>query len=414
MQLGESLRLSFSSIRANKMRSTLTMLGVIIGVAAVISMLSIGRGAKEAVESRITAMGTNLLFIRPGSISEGGVSMGGGTAATLTYEDAVALADPANVPSAEAVAPESMTGGQVVYMGNNVRTRVVGVTPDYEPVRNVEVATGQFISSYNLTGRARVAVLGAETAANLFGDEEPLGKVIRIMGQPFTVIGVLEEKGGTGFGSQDDLILIPLTTLQQRLAAATRWRGARGVGTITVKVADKELLDQATREIQEVLRARHNVLYDDDFVIQSQQEILDAATQMTDALTIFLGGVAAISLLVGGIGIMNIMLVSVTERTREIGIRKALGARRRDIQAQFLAEATVLSVLGGLLGVALGLGISGLMGQVRLGGTAIEPAVHLDAILLAALFSVAVGIFFGLYPASHAARLDPIEALRHE
>jgi len=413
MQLGESLRLSFSSIRANKMRSTLTMLGVIIGVAAVISMLSIGRGAKEAVESQITAMGTDLLFVRPGSISEGGVSMGGGTAVTLTYEDAMALADPANVPSAVAVAPEAMTGGQVVYMGNNVQTRVVGVTPDYEPVRNVEVATGQFISSQNLTGRARVAVLGAETAANLFGEDEPLGKVIRIMGQPFTVIGVLEEKGGMGFGSQDDMILVPLTTLQQRLAGATRYRGARGVGTITVKVAGEEMLDQATSEIQEVLRDRHNVLYDDDFTIQSQQEILDAATQMTDILTIFLGGVAAISLLVGGIGIMNIMLVSVTERTREIGIRKAMGARKRDIQVQFLAEATVLSVLGGLLGVALGAGISRMMGLV-FRGAGIEPVVHLDAILLAVVFSVGVGVFFGIYPANRAAGLDPIDALRYE
>ncbi|HUV93202.1 MAG TPA: ABC transporter permease [Anaerolineae bacterium] len=413
MQLEESLRLSFSSIRANKMRSTLTMLGVVIGVAAVISMLSIGRGAKEAVESQITAMGTNLLFIRPGSIAEEGVSMGGGTAATLTYEDAVALADPANVPSAEAVAPESTTGGQVVYMGNNVQTRVTGVTPDYEPVRNVEVATGQFVSSNNLTGRARVAVLGAETAANLFGEEEPVGKVIRIMGQPFTVIGVLVEKGGTGFGSMDDMILIPLTTLQQRLTAGTRWRGARGVGTITVKVASKEVLDQATMEIQEVLRDRHNVLYDDDFIIQSQQAILDVASQMTDILTVFLGGVAAISLLVGGIGIMNIMLVSVTERTREIGIRKALGARKRDIQVQFLAEATVLSVLGGLLGVALGVGISRMMGLL-FRGAGIEPVVHLDAILLATLFSAAVGIFFGIYPANRAAGLDPIDALRYE
>ena len=413
MQLEESLRLSFSSIRANKMRSTLTMLGVVIGVAAVISMLSIGRGAKEAVESQITAMGTNLLFIRPGSIAEEGVSMGGGTAATLTYEDAVALADPANVPSAEAVAPESTTGGQVVYMGNNVQTRVTGVTPDYEPVRNVEVATGQFVSSNNLTGRARVAVLGAETAANLFGEEEPVGKVIRIMGQPFTVIGVLVEKGGTAFGSMDDMILIPLTTLQQRLTAGTRWRGARGVGTITVKVASKEVLDQATMEIQEVLRDRHNVLYDDDFIIQSQQAILDVASQMTDILTVFLGGVAAISLLVGGIGIMNIMLVSVTERTREIGIRKALGARKRDIQVQFLAEATVLSVLGGLLGVALGVGISRMMGLL-FRGAGIEPVVHLDAILLATLFSAAVGIFFGIYPANRAAGLDPIDALRYE
>jgi putative ABC transport system permease protein len=410
----ESLRLSLRNLRVSKMRSMLTILGVVIGVAAVISMLSIGRGATMAVESQITSMGTNLLYVRPGSMSQGGVNLGGGTAGTLTYEDAKALADAELVPSAEAVSPESNSGGQIVYMGNNVRTRIVGTTPEYELVHNVATADGQFITSLNVIGRAAVAVLGATTAQGLFGDEPAVGKSIRVMGQPFIVVGVLKAKGGSGFGNMDDMIIVPLTTLQQRLAAAMRYRGSMGVASITVKVANRNMLDKATQEIQTVLRDRHHILYDDDFSVQSQEDMLSAATQMTDTLTLFLGGVAAISLLVGGIGIMNIMLVSVTERTREIGIRKALGARRGDIRLQFLTEAMTLSIVGGLIGVGLGIGLSRLVGRVSLGGAAITPVVQPDSILLGTAFSMIIGIFFGLYPAHRAAALSPIDALRYE
>ena len=410
----ESLRLSLRNLRVSKMRSMLTILGVVIGVAAVISMLSIGRGATMAVESQITSMGTNLLYVRPGSMSQGGVNLGGGTAGTLTYEDAKALADAELVPSAEAVSPESNSGGQIVYMGNNVRTRIVGTTPEYELVHNVATADGQFITSLNVSGRAAVAVLGATTAQGLFGDEPAVGKSIRVMGQPFIVVGVLKAKGGSGFGNMDDMIIVPLTTLQQRLAAAMRYRGSMGVASITVKVANRNMLDKATQEIQTVLRDRHHILYDDDFSVQSQEDMLSAATQMTDTLTLFLGGVAAISLLVGGIGIMNIMLVSVTERTREIGIRKALGARRGDIRLQFLTEAMTLSIVGGLIGVGLGIGLSRLVGRVSLGGAAITPVVQPDSILLGTAFSMIIGIFFGLYPAHRAAALSPIDALRYE
>jgi putative ABC transport system permease protein len=359
-------------------------------------------------------MGTDLLFVRPGSTNQGGVNQGSGTAATLTYEDAKAIADPINVPSALGVSPEMQSGGQVVYQGVNVRTRTVGVVPEYELVRNAKAVSGQFITEEHLNARAKVAVLGATTATNLFATEDPVGKVIRITNQPFTVIGVLEAKGGSGFGNQDDMILVPLTTLQQRLYSAFRVRGEIGVESIAVKVVNKDSMAKATTEIQTLLRERHRVIYDDDFTVQNQQDMLNTATQMTDTLTLFLGGVAAISLLVGGIGIMNIMLVSVTERTREIGIRKAVGAKRRDIQLQFLTEAALLSVSGGILGILIGIGISQLMGRVNFGGSSITPVVGLDSILLATAFSLFVGIFFGFYPANRAARLDPITALRYE
>jgi len=414
MNFLESLRLSLHSLRSNKTRAALTVLGIVIGVAAVISMLSIGRGARTRIESQINSIGSNLLFVRPGSSSQGGVNMGRGTAATLTYEDAVALADPANVPSAVAVSPENDSGGQIVYLANNARTRITGCTPDYETVHNTEVASGQFFSAFDVSGRTAVVVLGASIATELFPDDDAVGRNIRINGQPFLVVGVLKAKGGTGFGNQDDMVLVPFTTLQQRLAAAARFRGSENVGTIAVKVSDRRLIDQAISEIQTVLRERHHVLYEDDFSVQSQAEILSAATASTDTFTLFLGGVAAISLIVGGIGIMNIMLVTVTERTREIGIRKALGARSRDIQLQFLVEATVLSVLGGILGVLVGLGFTEVVRYVRIGGSTITPVFSADAILLATVFSLMIGIFFGYYPANRAASLDPIVALRYE
>ena len=259
MSFLESLRLSLHSLRANKTRAALTVLGIVIGVASVISMLSIGRGARTRIESQINSIGSNLLFVRPGSSSQGGVNMGRGTAATLTYEDAVALADPANVPSAVAVSPENDSGGQIVYLANNARTRITGCTPDYETVHNIEMASGQFFSAFDVSGRTAVVVLGASTATELFPDDDAVGRNIRINGQPFLVVGVLKAKGGTGFGNQDDMVLVPFTTLQQRLAAAARFRGSENVGTIAVKVASQKQIDQATSEIQTVLRERHHV-----------------------------------------------------------------------------------------------------------------------------------------------------------
>ncbi|MDH7490112.1 MAG: ABC transporter permease [Anaerolineae bacterium] len=411
MNVQESLRTAITSLAANKLRSFLTMLGIIIGVAAVIAMLSIGRGAQEAITSQITSMGTNLLFVRPGAASQGGVRQAQGSAATLTYEDALALAQ---APSVAAVAPEASTFGQVVYLSNNINTQITGVTPEYEQVRNMPVESGSFITAQHIAARSPVAVIGANVAADLFNGDEPLDKTIRINGQNFRVIGVLKAKGGTGFGITDDRILIPLTTLQSRLASSGRFRGGNTIQTINVQVVNAKVTDQAIEEIGAILRERHNILYEDDFTITSQQDTIEAANQITGILTVFLGGIAAISLLVGGIGIMNIMLVSVTERTREIGLRKAVGARKRDILAQFLTEATLLSVAGGLAGILVGYGISRFITGINLGNTQISAVVSADSVLLATLFSVAVGLFFGIFPAQRAADLNPIEALRYE
>ncbi|MER3545724.1 MAG: ABC transporter permease [Chloroflexota bacterium] len=415
MKLWESIRLAWHSLGANKLRSALTTLGIIIGVAAVIALLSLGRGVQTSITSQIQSIGTNLLYVRPGAQTQGGVRAEVGSAVTLTLDDARALADPANVPSAVAVAPQVNSFGQVVASGQNVRTQILGVTPEYAQVRNYQVLAGEFIQASHVTARSAVAVLGYTTAANLFGEpESAVGQSIRINGQPFRVIGVLASKGTIGPFSQDDLVMVPLTTVQTRLFRGANVRGSDSVSLISVQVADASLINQATQEIAETLRQRHRVLYEDDFTISSQQDVLNTALQITGALTLFLGGIAAISLLVGGIGIMNIMLVTVTERTREIGIRKAVGARRRDILAQFLIEAIMLSVMGGVLGIAVGWGISRLLGNIQLGTTAIQPEVGLDAVLMATLFSMAVGIFFGIYPASRAAALNPIEALRYE
>ncbi|MBI3944121.1 MAG: ABC transporter permease, partial [Chloroflexi bacterium] len=311
MQIWESVRVALTAIVANKLRSALTMLGIIIGVGAVIALMSIGRGAQASITDQITSIGTNLVFVRPGAVSEGGVKSAQGAAATLTYDDALALQDISNVA---AVAPEFGTGGQVVYQGQNVNTRVTGVTPEYLDVRNYELADGENITPAQVQGRSTVAILGANIATTLFGDAAPVGQSIRINNVPFRVIGVLVAKGGNGIGSQDDLILVPLTTVFSRLFGAGRYRGATVVNNINVQVADAASIDPAIQEISDVLRQRHHALYEDDFTVSSQRDALTTLTQVTGVLTAFLGGIAAISLIVGGIGIMNIMLVSVTER----------------------------------------------------------------------------------------------------
>ncbi len=413
MNLMESVRIALRSLSANKLRSALTMLGIIIGVAAVIALMGVGRGAQHAIDTQINSMGTNLLFVSPGAVNQGGVRQAQGSMQSLTYEDALALADPQSVPAAAGVAPEVRNFGQVVYLGNNTNTQIVGVTPDYENVRNYKVQSGEFVNQQNVNGRSLVAVIGANVANTLFGGGDPVGQSIRINNVTFRVIGLLESKGGSGFGNQDDQVLVPLTTALSRLQR-NRFGAGNVVSQISVQVGDARQMDEAIQQISEVLRVRHHVRYEDDFQIRSQQDMLASANQITGVLTLFLGGVAGISLLVGGIGIMNIMLVSVTERTREIGIRKAIGATRNNVLLQFLTEATILSVLGGAIGIVLGAGIARLVAGVPMGAITMQPVIALDSILLATLFSLCVGLFFGIYPAYRASSLNPIDALHYE
>jgi putative ABC transport system permease protein len=410
MDIGQSVRIALRSISANKLRSGLTMLGIIIGVMAVVTMLSIGRGMQNTVTQQINSIGTNLLFIRPGNTQQGGVRQNE-MAATLTLDDAEALM---NLPNVVAVAPTIDGMGQFAYLGNNTVGRIIGVTPEYVETMNANVAGGEFITASHVTARSAVVVLGAGIATALFDTADPVGQTIRINGQNFRVIGVMEPKGGTGFLNQDMQAFVPITTAGSRLIGGQRFRGGNVVSTINVKITDTNVQDAVVQDISAVLRQRHRIIFQDDFTIQSQQDILNTLNQVTDAFTIFLGGIAGISLVVGGIGIMNIMLVSVTERTREIGLRKAVGARKRDILVQFLTEATVLSLVGGMIGILCGMLIAQLISGVNVGTTRLQTAVELDAILLAVLFSAAVGLFFGIYPANRAASLHPIDALRYE
>jgi putative ABC transport system permease protein len=413
MNIAQSFLESLDSLSANKLRSMLTVLGIVIGVAAVIAMLSIGQGAQHSITSQIESVGTNLVFVSPGAVRQGGVSSGAGSAGTLTMDDANALV---NLPNVVAVAPEVDGRAQVTYLGQNLNTRVIGVTPDYQTLRNFTMADGEFVSQSNLVARSSVVVLGSAVADQLFGGTAgAVGQNVRIRGQPYRVIGVLTSKGGTGFLNQDDQILVPLTTAQTRLVGTSFFRGANVINTINIEADSPNNVQTVITEVTDVMRTRHNTSPGtDDFTVSSQQDILGAITQVTSTLTIFLGGIAGISLLVGGIGIMNIMLTSVTERTREIGLRKAVGARRSDILVQFLVESMVLSLLGGIIGIALGWGIGQIVGLVQMGGSTITPLLTLSSILLATLFSMAVGLFFGIYPASRAARLQPVEALRYE
>ncbi|MBI5301618.1 MAG: ABC transporter permease [Chloroflexi bacterium] len=411
MNFIESMRIALRSISANKLRAGLTMLGIIIGVMAVIAMLSIGRGAQTAITDQITSIGTNLLYVRPGSTQSSGVRTAEGSATTLTKEDATALEE---LPYIVGVAPQVESFGQMAYLGNNTNARVLGITPEYLDAMNTKLASGEFVSSSNVTANAAVVVLGAGVATALFDTEDPVGQTIRISGQNFRVIGVMEAKGGTGFMNADSQVYVPITTAMTRLSRPGQFRGSNTVSVINVKITDMAMQETVIQEISEVLRERHHIQFTDDFNITSQQDILNTANQVTGTLTIFLGGVAAISLIVGGIGIMNIMLVSVTERTREIGIRKAIGARKVDIMTQFLTEAIILSLSGGLIGVMLGALIARLISGMSVGTTTLNTVVDPDSVLLAVLFSAGVGLFFGSYPANRAASLHPIEALRYE
>jgi putative ABC transport system permease protein len=412
MNLLQNLLEAIESLSANKLRSMLTILGIVIGVAAVIAMLAIGRGAQASITNQISSIGTNLVYVSPGAQRQAGV-VTSNSSGTLTVDDAAALA---NLPGVINVAPEVDGRAQLAYQGQNTNTRLVGVTPSYQSMRSITMADGTFITDANQVARSSVVVLGSSVANNLFGGVSgAVGQSVRINGQPYRVIGVMNSKGGTGFLNQDNQVIVPLTTAQTRLTGGQSFRGANVVNTINIQAADAKSVTNLVSEITTVMRTRHHTSPGtDDFSVTSQQDALSAATSVTDTLTLFLGGIAGISLLVGGIGIMNIMLTTVTERTREIGLRKAIGAQKQDILFQFLIESMVLSLLGGVIGVALGWGIAQLMGRVSLGGAAITPVVGLDSVLLATLFSMAVGLFFGIYPASRAASLQPVEALRYE
>ncbi|MBI2867465.1 MAG: ABC transporter permease [Chloroflexi bacterium] len=409
-----NLRLALEALSANKLRSFLTFLGIVIGVGAVIAALSIGRGGRAAIEQQVEGLGSNLLFVRPGATSDSGVRGQQGSAATLTYDDALALADPDLAPSVQMVAPVLNSAGRVVASSNNVFTRIVGVTPEYEFVRNTPVTEGEFIQEQHLLGRSLVVVLGSNVAENLFGEDDPIGQQVTVNNRPFRVIGVLKSKGGSGQGLEDDLMLAPLTTVRYRLFAQRGGTGALTVQEINVQVVDGKHMEQAKLEIADILRERHRITGEDDFTITTQEEVLATRTGVADVLSILLGSTAGISLLVGGIGIMNIMLVSVTERTREIGIRKAVGAKRRNIVTQFLVEAATLSFAGGGLGVVAGWGASKLISNMQILNQTINTVVSPDTVILALAVSAAIGLFFGIYPAFRAARLNPIDALRYE
>lgn len=418
MNLAETLRVALGSLTSNKMRSALTMLGIIIGVGAVIALMSVGQGAQASVTNQINSMGTNLLFVSPGSTSSSGVRTAAGSAQTLTYQDAEAIA--ADVPQVTAVAPESSYFGQVIAGGNNANTRITGVTPDYESVRNFHVSDGEFITQSQLDSASMVVLLGSNVATTLFPDGNAVGQTVSVgfannTRMQFKVTGVLESKGSQAMGNQDDTILIPLTTMQKKVKVSRTTSGGLTVSTINVQLssADKSVMSAAVQNIGALLRQRHNVTQD-DFTVQSQEDMLSTATQVTGVMTALLGAIAGISLLVGGIGIMNIMLVSVTERTREIGIRKAIGAKRRDILTQFLVESVVVSIAGGVIGILIGVGLALLLSGMSIGGQKMQTVVSMSAIVMAFGVSTAIGVFFGAYPANRAASLNPIDALRYE
>jgi len=408
MNITQSIREALESLAANKLRAALTILGIVIGVASVIAMLAVGAGAQDTIIGSISGIGTNLLFVFQGNLQQDIRNE-----QPLTMGDVSAFSDVFQAPHIEDIAPAITGNIGVVYEGESTTVELRGVTPDFENVRSYGLIEGNFITDDNVNGRASVALLGPEVADKLFGRREFLtGETIRIDGQPFRVIGVLEAKGGGSFGSQDNVVLVPITTARVRLLNRERDH----VDVVFVQAIDASSVPLVYEEISQILRTRHRTeLGADDFTIFTQEDFLSLAGTITNVFTIFLGGIAAISLLVGGIGIMNIMLVSVTERTKEIGLRKAVGAKKSDILIQFLTESILLSLFGGIVGIIFGWVISAVVGKIAAAsGTPFSPTVGVDAILLATLFSTAVGLFFGIYPANRAASLEPVEALRYE
>ncbi len=408
MSIIKTLRVSLRALTRNKLRSFLTILGIIIGVGAVIAMVSIGEGAKAAVQERFNSMGTNLLFVSPGSRNFRGLRSGSGGWNTLKIEDALAIEE--SCPSVKYTSPNADTRAQIVYNNKNWNTRIQGTGSRYPEIRNWVVDEGAYFDEAMVKMGAKVCVIGSDIKTNLFPDEDPLGKIIRIQKIPFKVLGVFKSKGeSAGWFNRDDIIAVPYTTVMARLMGVTY------LDDIDVQAVSADKTAEAQREIEELLRVRHRILpgSEDDFNVRNMSDIAASAAESTQILTVFLGSIAGISLLVGGIGIMNIMLVSVTERIREIGIRMAVGARERDILLQFLSEAIVLSVFGGVLGIALGVGLSKLIPMIPI-FSGWKGIVSVNSIVLAFVFSGSVGIFFGFYPARKASKLDPIEALRYE
>src|SRR5437868_6191488 len=406
MDLLAILRIALRALARNKMRSTLTMLGIIIGVGAVIAMVGVGQGAQQQVQQQIAAMGSNLLFVGAGTVTRGGMHMGWGATKSLVYDDMQAILR--ECPAVKAAAPGSTSSAQVVFGNDNWATRLNGTEPEYFDIRTWPFQEGTSFTQGDVETGANVAVIGETVRKNLFGATDPLGETIRVNNLPFKVVGVLSPKGTSAAmgDDQDDIILIPITTLQKKISGQNwlRW--------IMVSAASRQASYTVQQQITAMLRDRHRIRsgQDDDFFVRNLADIADLADQNASLFTILVASIASISLIVGGIGVMNIMLVSVTERTREIGIRMAIGATEGDVQQQFLIEAVVLSLFGGAIGIVTGMGASFLITQTLGWPVLVSPT----AIFAAVLFSMAVGIFFGFYPARKAARLDPIEALRYE
>ncbi len=410
MDVLENVRIALRALSANKLRSILTMLGIIIGVGAVVGLLAIGNGAAASITSQVQGIGSNLIQVIPGRI-QGGMGRASSTSAVLTMDDYDLLVK--NLKHTAGVAPVAQLGATVTYANTTESQTVTATTPAYMAIRNREILRGRALTTADGERAARVAVIGTETARKVFDGLDPVGRTFKVNGVQFEVVGLLTEQGGSGFGSADEVILIPLETgFQRLLGTSTVQGGQRTVNTILVSASDPDLLDAVTGDIERLLRREHKLAVgvENDFSIFTQQEILSTLGTITTTLQVFLGAIAGISLLVGGIGIMNIMLVSVTERTREIGLRKAVGARRNVILGQFLTETLVLSIFGGLLGILFGVGI----GAITTATGMITAQVTWQSIAMAFGFSALIGLFFGIYPAYRAANLRPIEALRYE
>ena len=410
MFLIQSIRIALRALRVNKLRSGLTMLGIVIGVGAVIAMVAVGSGATQRIQEQIASIGSNLLMVLPGSATSGGMRMGFGSTMTLTEDDARAIA--AEVPGVRTASGSMRGTAQVVFGNQNWSTAIQGTAPDYLEIRDWDLDSGRFFTQEDLDGATKVAVLGQTVKDNLFGDGEAVGQVVRIKKVPFTIIGILARKGQTSFGQdQDDVVIIPLSTAKKRVLGISQ-ANARFVGVIQIKAASPDLLTDIQGQTVDLLRQRHRLqpYQDNDFDVRNLAEMFAVQAASTKTMTVLLGAIASVSLLVGGIGIMNIMLVSVTERTREIGLRMAVGARSRDILGQFLIEAVTLALVGGILGILVGIGGSSLIALLANWSTLITPA----SIAVAFGSSAFIGIFFGYFPARKAAYLDPIEALRYE
>jgi len=405
MEIFATIRVALRAIMRNKLRSLLTVLGVVIGVCAVITMVNIGSGAQVAIEKAISGLGTNMIIIFPGSMTKGGMRTGFGTVTSLVDSDAQAISD--ECPAVQLVSPVVNTAAQVVFQNQNWGTSIMGTNPDFQRIKNWPLARGEFFTMQDVKAASKVCVLGKTVAEKLFGIQNPVGQIIRVKRIPFRVIGLLTEKGQTTFGQdQDDTVVVPYTTAQKRLMGITY------LSMIMASAVSNERIPDAQEQIGTLLRQRHNIPKgdDDDFTVRNLADLTSTFNMITGILTLLLGSIASISLVVGGIGIMNIMLVSVTERTREIGIRMSVGAKPADILLQFLLEAILLSLIGGAVGIILGIGLTAVIAYFAEWPTPIS----VFAIMVSSLFAAAVGIFFGLYPARKASRMNPIEALRYE